>query len=241
MIEKLVTRWALPVHDPFAGTGERLKSVCSRAGREFSGTEIEPEFIETDLVKVGDATDPLSYPNKPVLIVTSPTYANGVNDHFNAGDTSKRYTYRSALGRDLDERNTGRYGFRSGKSSFAKYWNLNRLAVEIWASRSFPVVINISDFISGGKRVPMTVYWKDLLRNNNYHILEEIPVVTPRMRNGENRDVRVPTELVFVAEQKPSGVPAVVPPPLLSRTFNDELSIDVESGSGPMVTGNSLP
>jgi hypothetical protein len=76
------------VHDPFAGTGERLGHLCDELGVPFSGTEIEEPFI-VDAARVwcGDSRDPSTYPTPLVgiehyWIVTSPVYPNGMTDHF---------------------------------------------------------------------------------------------------------------------------------------------------------------
>jgi hypothetical protein len=80
------------VHDPFAGTGERLGALCDELGVGFSGTELEAPFIVDGRVKQGDSRDPEAYPVKVAIrdvglwpsywIVTSPVYPNGVADHF---------------------------------------------------------------------------------------------------------------------------------------------------------------
>lgn len=110
------------VHDPFAGTGERLAEVGVTRNWRMTGTEIEAEFIVERWVRHGDACDPTTYP--PVLscptcgrgdevvlagdrcqahhlrgfvIVTSPVYPNGIADSWKAKDGSRRRTYRTAL------------------------------------------------------------------------------------------------------------------------------------------------
>lgn len=70
------------VHDPFAGTGERLGALCDELGVSFTGTEIEPEFAEDRRVMVGDSRDAGTYPRLPHWIVTSPVYPNGMADNF---------------------------------------------------------------------------------------------------------------------------------------------------------------
>lgn len=110
------------VHDPFAGTGERLGRVADDRPWYFTGTELVAEFIVDPRVSQGDATDPESYPweiacgacgetdihpsvrcsshsLRPYTIVTSPVYPNGMADHFisTAADASDRMTYRHAL------------------------------------------------------------------------------------------------------------------------------------------------
>lgn len=73
-------------HDPFAGTGERLGSLCDEMGVTFSGTELEGVFIRDPRVWPGDSRDPWTYPRcrdiEPYWVVTSPVYANGMADNF---------------------------------------------------------------------------------------------------------------------------------------------------------------
>lgn len=127
-----VLRFIVPrltrVHDPFAGTGERLGRVASDRPWFFTGTEIEPGFIVDHRVFEGDSTDPYTYPEpvacgacgdttsepgapcsahvlRPYTIVTSPVYPNGMADHFvsKASDESTRRTYRHALADTVGE------------------------------------------------------------------------------------------------------------------------------------------
>lgn len=52
------------VHDPFAGTGERLGALCDEYGVTFTGTEIECSFIVDPRVRCGDSTNTSSYPRE---------------------------------------------------------------------------------------------------------------------------------------------------------------------------------
>jgi hypothetical protein len=74
------------VHDPFAGTGERLQALTDTLGIPFTGTEIEAPFIVSPHVEQGDSRDPSTYPpawkTPRWWIVTSPVYPSGMCDHF---------------------------------------------------------------------------------------------------------------------------------------------------------------
>lgn len=196
------------VHDPMAGTGERLGVLADRLGLTFTGTEIEPTFIVDRRVVVGDATDPTTYPLDPHVIVTSPPYPNGVADHFAATDSSRRHTYRSAIatieGRDrpLDERNLARYGFRGrGESSRARatYWRLAREVVECWWTDR--AIVNVKDFRVGATVEPVVDGWADVLVDAGFVIVERVVVPTPGQRFGANGDVRVDHEVVLDAHR----------------------------------------
>lgn len=83
------------VHDPFAGTGERLGALCDELGVTYTGTELEAPFIVDPRVRQGDSRSWRTYPcarpcagrcpvarTGPYWIVTSPVYANGMADNF---------------------------------------------------------------------------------------------------------------------------------------------------------------
>lgn len=206
------------VHDPFAGTGERLgRMVDALALAEgkpfctFSGTEIEPCFIVDKRVLVGDATDPNSYPKVPgLVIVTSPVYPNGVADHFFAQVTKwKRNTYRQAVAalegqdRELSPNSMARYGYRGTTAKSKKrsaYWDLARAAVVNWVDAEM-VILNVSDFMVGKDTEPVVEPWMMLLEQNGWKITHVDQVVTPRYKNGsdKSRDERIDSEAVIVA------------------------------------------
>lgn len=73
------------VHDPFAGTGERLGGLCDTLGLPFSGTELAEAFIVDPRVRQGDSTLKGTYPRrKHWVVATSPVYPNGIADDFHA-------------------------------------------------------------------------------------------------------------------------------------------------------------
>jgi hypothetical protein len=195
--------WGLPVHDPFAGTGERLGELCDELGLAFTGTEIEPEWIVDQRVHEGDSTTADPYPTGEYVVVTSPTYPNGMADHFKAKDASKRNTYRHALqrtrggaDRELHRNNTGRYNIRRGEQIEAKYWRLANRAVAHWPDRA---VVNVKDFYYENDKVyRLAERWTALLEEHGYAILAQRDVKTPGQRFGANRH-RVDTEAVLVA------------------------------------------
>lgn len=204
------------LHDPFAGTGERLWDLAQRIDPPgwISGTEIEAEFIVNKWIRQGDATDASTYPTWPYVIVTSPSYPNGMSDSWDAQDGSKRKTYRSALkqitgvDRELHDHNMGRYGYRgTGQDSpkRAQYWNIASTAVANWGGASM-VLVNVSDFIWSRNGVetiePVTNQWANLLSRHGWVNQTQCPVGTRRMKFGANRDVRVDVECVLVGTRK---------------------------------------
>jgi hypothetical protein len=196
--------WRLPVHDPFAGTGERLGRLCDELGLTFTGTEIEPEWIVDARVRRGDSTEAGAYPTCDYAVATSPTYPNGMADHFRAGDDSHRNTYRQALqrtrgaDRELHPNNTGRYNNRRGQRIEAQYWKLCRVAVAHWPARA---VVNVKDFYYQNDQLyPVVTRWMALLEEHGYTVRERIDVPCPGNRYGANRQ-RVETEAVLVCER----------------------------------------
>lgn len=190
------------VWDPFAGTGERLGALCDRYGVPFGGTDLETWPGQDPRVRQGDACDPGSYPLGEFLIVTSPSYGNGLNDHFAPRDTSRRYTYRTALGRELHENNTGRYGIRGGKQAWARYWELHGQAVACWADRQARALVNVKAFVHAGQVVDLPGRWVELLETAGLTVTNRIEVRTPGIRHGANRDRRVECETVLVVEPR---------------------------------------
>jgi hypothetical protein len=191
------------VHDPFAGTGERLGRLCDELGFEFTGTEIEPEWIVDARVHRGDSTDADAYPTGEYVIATSPSYPNGMADHFKASKIEGRNTYRQALARTrggadrpLHVNNTGRYNIRRGQHIEAQYWTLVRAAVAHWPDRA---VVNVKDFYYENTKIyPLVDKWTELLGDYGYEIVDRTDVETPGQRYGANPE-RVEAEAVLVA------------------------------------------
>jgi hypothetical protein len=203
----LLSALAAPVHDPFAGTGLRLGALCDRLGLEFTGTEIEPEFIVDPRVLEGDSTDPHTYPPPPYVIATSPVYPNGMTDHFQARDESRRHTYRQYLAaitgedRPLHPHNMGRWGnrFRRSARSEATHFAIARRCVRHWPDRA---LVNVKDVVAASYHVPVVEIWASLLREAGYRIQAEHEVRTPGQRDGANGDLRAEHEAILVAVRK---------------------------------------
>jgi hypothetical protein len=204
-IAPVIDAWRLPVHDPFAGQGDRLGALCDRLGLTFTGTEIEAPFIVDSRVSPGDSTERETYPNWRHCVVTSPAYPNGWADHFDARDGSQRHTYRQALAaivghdRPLHSRNMGRHSVRSGRKATARHFNIAAAAVRWWPDH---VVVNVSDFEHKGAPWPLVDRWCLLLDTVGYRIHDPIPVPTPRLRLGAHSDARCDNEAVIVATRQ---------------------------------------
>lgn len=211
--------WGDRVHDPFAGGGERLGALCDELGLVFTGTDIEPEFASDPRIVQGNACDPFSYPLPGFTVVTSPAYPNGIADHFEAKDSSRRRTYRQTLAkilgqdRPLHEDNQGRYGYRGtplSSTSRAMYWNIASRAIDAWTEAgAMRALVNLSDFKWGNGSViePVVDGWAQRLMAGGWRITKAHKVNTPRDGYGANQDEKVDFEVILVA----------VPAPLLNR------------------------
>lgn len=185
------------IHDPFAGEGRRLGKLCDTLGFTFTGTDLERWKDADPRVGLGDSTDPTTYPSSPFVVVTSPTYNNGVNDHFQPKDASRRLTYRVRAGHALHENNTGRYSGRGSKTAEAEYWRITRDVVKCWPDVA---LVNVKDSYRGDDRYRLTDMWAALLLNNGYEI-EQVDVPCPGWRFGTNHERRVETEAIIVAQR----------------------------------------
>jgi hypothetical protein len=217
LAERYPEFWGRPMlWDPFAGRGVKLARMSwgytDGLGFNYGGTEIEASFIEDDNIRHGSATDPDTYPSTPHIIVTSPVYPNGMADSWKMSDGSKRHTYRSWIAenegkdRQLDDENMGRYGYRGTRRDGAStkrdaYWDIAERSVKNWSAAE-AVVLNVSDFISGGGLEPFTADWVRLMTKYGWQPVDSRRVRTPRQGHGANRDVRVEFEMVFVFEQQ---------------------------------------
>lgn len=184
------------IHDPFAGEGTKLAALCARLGYFFTGTDLEPWPNRDRRVSVGDSADPSTYPaGNYHAIVTSPTYNNGVNDHFKPSDTSRRLTYRAAAGHELHPGNTGRWSGRGSKRGESEYWRITRDVVKNWPDIAF---VNVKDSIRVGEIYRLSGLWSDLLVAYGYDV-EWVDVPCPGWRFGSNSDARVDSEVILVA------------------------------------------
>lgn len=185
------------IHDPFGGGGVPLGRLCDDIGYRFAGTDLEPWRDGDPRVALGDSTLAESYPTWPFVVVTSPTYNNGVNDHFKPKDTSTRLTYRVAAGRELHENNTGRYSGRGSKRGEESYWRLTREVVKHWPDTC---LVNVKDSVRAGQTYPLVPLWHDLLMEHGYEVRHEW-VYCPGWRMGRNGQERSDAEAILIAKR----------------------------------------
>lgn len=186
------------VFDPFAGQGTKLGMLCDELGLEFRGVDLEKWANRDERVRLGDSTLQRNYPKEPHIICSSPSYNNGINDHFKPQDGSRRLTYRNSLGHELHPHNTGRWSGRNSKSGESEYWRLHEECVKHWPD---VVVVNVKDSPRKGKMYPLGAKWRVLLSKYGYHITAH-KVGVPGWRYGENHDARSDFEWVLVGTRQ---------------------------------------
>lgn len=197
---KALERYGIPhtakVLDPFAGVGG-----IHLLPYDTVGIELEPEWCAQHERNVqGDATALPFAAETFDVIATSPCYGNRMADHHNARDDSKRHTYRHYLGRPLTEGNSGamQWGY--------EYRDLHALA---WteADRVLKVgglfLLNMSDHIRNGRRVPVTWWHFTMLTAFGFELLEVVPIYTQRQRHGANGNLRVDHESLSIWRKEP--------------------------------------
>jgi hypothetical protein len=195
-------RPAESVHDPYGGRGLRLGALCDRLGGIFTATDIEAYDGADSRVALGNAEDPLTYPERPFTIATSPTYVNKrLSDYAKVGPLPStqlrgRRDYAISLGRPLHPDNTalltGRHAARDGGGA---YYAAHDRAVRHWDNR---VIVNVD--------APIAEPWCRLLERHDYRITGVLPVHTRRYGGLDNADKRADHEAVIVAVRVPSHI-----------------------------------
>lgn len=189
------------VLDPFAGTGERLASIV--LAERLWLNELEPEWAEVArstgaTVTQGDARC-LPFPDGFfTAICTSPTFGNRMADNFEDHQPEHSYirnTYRHVLGRPLSPGNSG--ALQWGEAYRALHRTAWAEAVRTLAPGGL-FVLNISDHIRAGKRIPVSAWHRATLEEVGLIHRATHEVATPRQRMGANHAARVECEYVMV-------------------------------------------
>lgn len=145
-----------------------------------------------------ETTVPFDYQDVPTsfdAIVTSPVYGNRMSDHHNARDDSRRHTYRHYLGRPLTEGNSGMLQW--GKKYREFHTTAWRLATQLVRPGGL-FVLNVSDHIRKGKVERVAAWHLKVLMGLGWTLEQVVKVPTPRQRHGENSNLRVDGEMVYV-------------------------------------------
>lgn len=188
----------LSILDPFAGAGgiHILNDVIENV--ETFGVELEPEWANHHAqTRVGDATHLCRYygPEAFDVTITSPCYGNRMADHHDASDSSTRHTYKHQLGRDPSDNSSAvmQWGH--------KYRHFHR---EVWdqvhdvTKHGGLFILNVSNHIRAGVEQLVAEWHLKTLLDSGWKLETMGRVDTPRMRHGENGEVRVAWEWVYV-------------------------------------------
>lgn len=197
LIPKYVSQ-SYEIHDPFAGEGMKLGALCDRLGYRFTGIDLECWDESDPRVHLGDSTSPGTYPIVPYAVVCSPTYNNGVNDHWNPKDKSTRLTYRTRAGHDLHLNNTARWSGRRSKRGEENYWAITYAVVANWPNL---VMVNLKNSIRAKEIYPLIDKWVDLLQSYKYEIVDVVFPACPGWRFGQNGSARMDAEIIIVAQR----------------------------------------
>jgi hypothetical protein len=195
VLEPLIDHYNLPVHDPFAGTGERLARLCDGIMVDFTGTDIERWEGQDPRVRLGNSTSKATYPREPFIVVTSPVYfANRISSDYVEGPlpttkTSGRHAYGVSLGRPLAPDNMARV-CRPAQGS--EHDAVALACMQWWPERA---IVNVD--------APLASRWKRLAWEAGYVATQEIPAKTRRLSGGlTGAKKRAPNELVLVLRRR---------------------------------------
>jgi DNA modification methylase len=179
--------------DPFAGTGKIFSLLDYCPSLTIFGIEIESEWCSLEpRLTLGNALDLPYWDSLFDCVITSPCYGNRMADTLL--DKYKRVTYTSALGRKLNEYNSGSLQWGKKYREFhIKAWMESRRVLK----NKGIFILNIKNHIRNGVEQLVTEWHIDTLRLMGFELVEHIKVNVPSMGFGQNREARVPYESVI--------------------------------------------
>lgn len=181
------------VLDPFAGTG---KIHALHPEYNTVGIEIEPEWAALHPRTIcGDALRLPFSAGAFDTVCTSPTYGNRMADTYNGRDGSRRNTYRIAIGRDLNQHNSG--GLQWGKryrSFHVAAWNEARRVLRPGGL----LLLNMKDHIRRGVVQPVTAWHVETITAAGFVQVDAWRVPCPGLRYGRNGAARVDYESLIM-------------------------------------------
>lgn len=186
--------WAVEIEPEWAAQSELVGPTCCADWLRFKiGWEADYRFRWYSNAGMHSA-----WLKEPVdAIVTSPTYGNRMADHHEAKDDSRRMTYRHVLGRALHHMNSGQMQWTGGdyKWFHRKAWrNANRAL-----KPGGLFVLNVKNHVRQGKVMRVAEWHRDhLVKVLGFEQLQDIHVPVKGMLMGENHELRVQYEHVFV-------------------------------------------
>jgi DNA modification methylase len=188
----------LRILDPFAGVGG-IHVLNDVFGHDTVGVEIEPEWAEQHPRNIVGDSRSLDFPARSFdAVVTSPCYGNRMADTYDGRDGSKRITYRTYLGRELSAGSAGsmQWGDAYRELHLEVYAECRRLL-----KPGGLMVVNMSDHIRDGKRIPVVVWHIEALSAIGFDLEWVDKIETRRMRQGANGEKRVKGEHLIVTRR----------------------------------------
>lgn len=207
------------VIDRFAGVG-RIHELRDLVDVHTFGVELEPEWAhEHPGTWCGDAMD-VTGVDRWDAEVTSVSYGNRFADKHNAQERCRacagtgiadvldrvpcgkcggkgirdhhRRSYTHNLGRQLTPGNSGGLQWGNEYRDFHQEWL--KSAYQLVRRR---LIVNISDHMRGKTRQPVVRWFLDAAIDVGFEWVGSTAVETKRMRDGANREARVPYEMVL--------------------------------------------
>lgn len=134
-------------------------------------------------------------------VATSCTYGNRMADNHTPSpeDTSRRITYRHTLGRPLTENNSG--GMQWG-DDYRMFHVLSWRKVRNVLAPGGLFILNVKNHVRKGKIMRVAEWHRDFLRNIDFELLKDVKVPVKGMRMGENHELRVNYEHVYVFRKR---------------------------------------
>ena len=178
--------------DPFAGTG-RIHEL-REDGLETWGVELEPEWAALSRYTVCASATALPFGSATFdTIATSPAYGNRFADSYKRkpGDTSLRWTYAIALGRELS-RGSGA-GLQWGPAYRRLHWLVWREARRVLRPGG-QLLLNCSDHFRGGQLQKVSAWHVQALEAWGFEQVKWEKIATPRNRMSPRPDLRAEGE-----------------------------------------------
>lgn len=200
---------AKTVLDPFGGVGNIGKIKDYGFEGKVIANELEAEwsaFHESNKVDesiTGDARKMPSIESDSIdAVITSPTYGNRLADRRITAKVDN-LTYANSLGRELTSGNSGRmhYGPKYKQLHNEVYKELYRVV-----KPGGIAVINMKDFISKGKVVPVTDFHINAMLNAGFELLYRDKVKTTGLATGKIKRPKVESEDIIVFEKPSKGI-----------------------------------
>lgn len=178
------------VLDPFAGVG-KIFELEARRPVECWAVELEAEWARQSFrparTYIGDAFEYMAEPTwveRFDAVVTSPTYGNRMADHHDARDSSKRYTYKHTLGRDLSPNNSGALQWGHEYREFHR-----RAWLLVWRvlKPGGKFVVNVKDHPRGRMLQGVPAWHRVAIKARGFKLMAEVQVPVKGMGHGENQ------------------------------------------------------